>query len=160
MISFNEWQQAISAKLKWIRDHNGSILHPDWITEAVMKDHADISGEDADFHLFGSRGYIRSEVTAQINKIGKVKDDRQGTLEGFEFLQEFYVVERDKVLVAVSVFDMTDVEIDRKAEEKDSLAMANAKHATELRRFKELRRLGVVGFISRATRKGDDQPAA
>ena len=142
MYAYADLQREIGAKIEWLRDNNGPTLHPDWITQAVMGDHEDITGKDADFHLCCSRVSIRKEVREQINKLDlpETKTNRQLSLEGFEHLQQYYVVKRDHEQVAVRIDALTDSEIEVKAGEYDSMGRSLLQHADELRRYKDLRR--------------------
>lgn len=145
MYAFADLQREISAKIEWLRDNNGPTLHPDWITQAVMSDHPDIAGQDADFYTCCSRVSIRKEVREQINKLAAPdsKDSPQLSLEGFEHLQQWYIVTRDKTQVAVRIEHLTDDEIEAKANEYENMGRSLLQHADELRRYKELRRADI-----------------
>lgn len=143
MYSFTELQREIGTKIEWLKDNNGPVLHPEWITQAIMSDHADISGKDADFHVCCSRLSVRKEVTQQLNRTESTPTTKQLILDGFEHLQHYYVVARDDERVAVRVDHMTDTELDQKAAEYDSMGRACLQHADELRRYKEVRRESV-----------------
>lgn len=163
MYSFTDLQREIAAKIEWLRDNNGPTLHPDWITQAVMADHPDISGPDADFYACGARVSIRKEVREQINKLEapESKLNRQLTLEGFERLQQYYVVKRDNEQVAVRIDHLTDAEIDAKADEYEAMGRSLLQHSDELRRYKTLRRADIRMAHLSARRDGDQpQPAA
>lgn len=142
MYSFAEVQREIAAKIEWLKDNNGPVLHPDWITQAVMADHADVDGKDADFHLCCSRAQVRNEVRQQLNKFKpqETPTATQLVLEGFERLQHYYLVPRDGEQVAVRIDELSDEEIDAKAEEQETMGRACFQHADELRRYKDLRR--------------------
>jgi hypothetical protein len=139
LYSFKELQDEISAKIEWLRQNNGKTLHPDWITQAVMSDHSDISGRDTDFHLCCSRLSVRKEVTQQINKVGANTPDNQLKLDGFDHLQQYYVVARDSERVAVRIDDLTKAEVESKALEYESMGRACMQHADELRRYLSIR---------------------
>lgn len=142
MYSFTDLQREISAKIEWLRDNNGPTLHPDWVTQAILSDHSDITGKDADFHLCCSRISIRKEVREQINKLDapESKINKQLSLEGFEHLQQYYVVKRDGEQVAVRVDHLTDAEIETKAREYEAMGRSLLSHADELIRYRALRR--------------------
>jgi hypothetical protein len=151
MYSQKDLQTEISAKIDWLMKNNGRTLHPEWICQAVMSDHTDIAGRDADFHLCCSRLSVRKEVTQVLNRIDKDERDprdpkrrEQLTLEGFDFVHKYYVVPRKESdgiieLIAVRVDDLTDEEIDRKADEYEAMGRTCMLHADELRRYKALR---------------------
>lgn len=67
--SFAEVQREISAKIEWLIDNNGPVLHPDWITQAIVSDHPDVDGSDADFYRCCTTAQVRNEVRQQINKL-------------------------------------------------------------------------------------------
>lgn len=142
MYSYSDLQREIGAKIEWLRDNNGPTLHPDWITQAVMTDHPDVTGADADFYTCCSRVSIRKEVREQINKIDmpESKSNKQLSLDGFEHLQQYYVVKRDQEQVAVRIDSLTDTEIEVKATEYEHMGLSLLSHADELRRYKDLRR--------------------
>lgn len=140
MYSLSDLQQEIGAKIEYLKDHNGPVLHPDWIAQAIFADHDKIEGKDADFYKACAWTTVRREVRQQINQTESKPNTRQLTLEGFEHLQHYYVVTRDKEQVAVRVDELTDTEIEAKAGEYDSMGRACLSHADELRRYKELRR--------------------
>lgn len=142
MYSFGDLQREIGAKIEWLKDNNGPVLHPDWITQAILADHQEIDGKDADFHLCCSRMSVRKEVREQLNKFKPEASpsERQLVLDGFEHLQQYYVVTRDKEQVAVRVDALTDSELDQKANELDGMGRACLNHADEIRRYKDLRR--------------------
>lgn len=144
-ILFSEVQREITAKIDWLIKNNGSILHPDSIVYSIFNDHADIVGNDAEFHLCCSYQKLRDEVRQQINKM-KVKADEQDVSEqlvmpGFEYLQQRYFLKRGDDVCIVKIEEMTDDEIELKANERESMGRACFAHADELRRYKELRRV-------------------
>lgn len=134
----------IAAKVVWLEQNNGDVLHKDWLINAVMADHKDISGEDADFALCTARFTVQVRVERYFRDIKEnetaEKPDAQLTLPGYERLQRRYLVERGAEQVAVSPWQMTEAEIDSKAEQLRSFARGMFDHANELLRFKEARR--------------------
>ena len=143
MYSLRDLQNEICAKIKWLQENNGAVLHPDWITQAVMKDHAEIEGADADFHLCISRLYVRKEVTQQLNKtdaIPKLDEPQQLTLEGYEYVQKYYVIKRGDDLVSVRVDALTYEEGKKKAMSYIRLGAQCNAHGEELLRYIEGRR--------------------
>lgn len=145
MYAFADLQKEIGAKIEWLRNNNGPTLHPDWITQAVMADHPDVDGKDADFYTCCSRVSIRKEVREQINKLEapESKNSNQLTLEGFEHLQQYYVVKRDNEQVAVRIDNLTDSELEAKATEYENMGRSLLQHSDELRRYRALRRADI-----------------
>lgn len=140
MYSMAELKNEIGAKIEWLRENNGPELHPNWIAKAIMDDHSDIQGTDADFHLCCSYAIVRKEVTQQINQTETDPKVTQLALDGFAHLQHYYVIERSGERLAVRVDNLTDTELDGKAGEYDSMGRTCLEHADEIRRYKELRR--------------------
>lgn len=140
MYSISDLQTEIGSKIEYLREHNGPVLHPDWISQAIFADHPNIKGQDADFYKCCAWTTVRREVRQQINQAESDPKKRQLSLEGFEHLQDYYVITRDKEQVAVRVDELTDTEIESKATEYDSMDRACLAHADELRRYKDLRR--------------------
>lgn len=146
MYTMKDMKTEIQAKVQTLRINRDVVLHPDWITQDVMIDHADITGDDAEFHRVCSRQTVREEVTKQINKIERLDADRSQLsfqIEGFEHLQSHYVIERKSELVGVPIDDASDEELLCKASEYDSMSTALAAHAAEIRRYVKERASGL-----------------
>lgn len=118
-----------------------------WIAQHICNNHesglSSKSIEDAEFWRHGGYNYVRSAVTKVINRRAgdqPAKDGKQFRLEGFNHVQEYYVVSRDGSDIGVSVYQMTDQEIMEKVSLHRAFAIANAEHADELERFLDLRR--------------------
>lgn len=129
--------EEVKDKVRWLEEQNGKELHKGWLINAVIQDHADIKGEDADFAICCARLAIRSRVESYFRKIKENENDptdEQMIFPGFKRLQKRYIVERDE-LVAVSVLDMTDAEIKAKAEEHRRMGAGHFEHANELMQF-------------------------
>lgn len=130
--------KEIKKKVAWLEAQNGKELHKGWLINAVIQDHADINGEDADFAICCARLTIRSRVESYFRKIKeneKDPTDEQMIFPGYKRLQKRYIVDRDTELVAVSILDMTDEEIRSKAEEHRKMGAGHYEHADELMRF-------------------------
>lgn len=158
--STTDLQREISEKIEYLRTHNGPVLHPDWISQAIFADHEDIRGADAEFYRCCAWTTVRREVRQQINQVESDPRDHQISLEGFEHLQDYYVVTRNKEQVAVRVDHLTDSEIDVKANEYDSMGSTCLAHADELRRYKDLRRdKQFEATFTRAVNRGERRAA-
>src|SRR5262245_22545429 len=117
-------------------DNKDKEISPDWVTNLIMSDHPDVTGKDADFHLCCSRLTVRKEVTQQINKIDKDKPGvTQRVLDGFEHLQEYYVIDRKGEKLAVKIEECSDDELENKAVEYEAMAKTCMEHADEIRRY-------------------------
>ena len=107
-----------------------------WVTEYVMKAHSQVFGVDADMALCCMRETVASHVNKHFSKLKAAEEGKpQMPLPGFERLQRRYVITRDNQQTIVSVYDMTDEELEEKAEEMQAMAKGCLKHADELRRF-------------------------
>lgn len=60
-------------------------------------------------------------------------------MDGFEHLQDYYVVKRNGEWVGVPLEDMTDEELDQKAHHHEAMGNSLANHADELLRYQSLR---------------------
>jgi hypothetical protein len=140
----------INAKLDALQTA-GQPMVPRWVTHAICTDHESALAEDnehSDFWRHGGYMHTRRMVTAEcINKRGdgtgkSTSDPPQLLLPGFdrEHLQDYYVVERDGEEIAVCVIDMTDGELEAKAQRHEAISSANAAHAQEIRDFIKWRR--------------------
>jgi hypothetical protein len=121
------------------------ILNADWITTEICNDHEDglAGNEHSEFWQHGGARTVREQVRKTINKMhgnSASADDRQGSLPGFLHLQNYYMVIRDGDEVGVPLFDMSDAEIDIKAEQHRAMGRACYEHADELERFKHWRK--------------------
>lgn len=160
MYSLNDLKTEISAKINWLRENNGPELHPSWIAKAVMDDHSDVTGQDAEFHTCCSYALVRKEVTQQINKCEVDPTVSQLTLEGFDHLQHYYVVKRGEERLAVRVDNLTDEELDEKAGEYDTMGRACMDHADEIRRYKAMRHERKFDLHFRTPGTAHSRPAA
>lgn len=121
----------------------GIAMHPDWVTDEIMKSHKDIKGDDADFYLLAARDTVRDEVRKQINRFKlspeKALDiDRQLILDGFERLQIAYVIDISGTAVAISLKKMTSDQRRAKSSELRAMGAGCYQHADELDRYDDL----------------------
>lgn len=117
-----------------------------WIAHEICSRHgaALADHEDADFWRHCGYSDCRREVTRCINRRAgdapKSVDVEQMTLPGYEHLQMYYVVTRDDEEVGVSIYDMTDAELEAKQAMYRAMGAACLAHAKELERFQGDRR--------------------
>lgn len=144
------YQEKLSAEIHSMLDALQADRRPwvpEWITHSICsaKNAGLADNEEADFWRHGGYSTCRLLVTKLINKRAGDSADRtiqkQISLPGFdrEYLQDYYVVCRNGDDAAVCVLDMSDDEIDAKAELHTKLKEAHAAHADELIRFKHWR---------------------
>jgi hypothetical protein len=141
MYTLKQLHEEIASEIALLIESE-QVLEPDWITNAVMKEHPQIEGPDVDFYNVLTRSLVRKEVTAEINRIGgKDKTNEQLPLEGFPNLQMYYVIERQGVLVGVPIEKCTNEELRRKQREIGARIATEQLHFDALGRFIENRRL-------------------
>lgn len=111
-----------------------------WLVLAVMKDHTDLHGDDALMALCCMRETVATRVNKYFSAVKAAEEETpQIPLPGFERLQRRYVIRRNKEQTIVSVYSMTDEELENKAVEMEAMAEGCLKHADELRKFKSER---------------------
>ena len=124
-------------------------LNATWIAHSICIDHEVGLAENDHREFWEHGGYstTRKMVTTRVNKRRGDKPKRapkQGTLRGFQHVQDYYVVERDGDELGVPAHTLTDDEIDRKIDLYRSMGAACYEHADELQRYKELRKAQVA----------------
>lgn len=138
MFTTAQLTQEIEQVIRTLEDDNARALHPEWITQAVVNLHPDVDGADADFWRVVGRAEVRSQVRAKLNRY-KVKPelqpDAQLVLEGFERLQQRYIVTEDGEQVAVRIQDMTPAQRRSKAAELRAMGAGCYQHADEMERY-------------------------
>lgn len=143
MYSLGMVDDEIKAKVAWLEENNGAVVEKEWLTNAVMSDHSDVTGDDADFAVCLARSAVADRVDRYFRSVKistDIPDPAQDPLPGFKRVQKKYVFERDGKQVIVPVDDMTDEEIDAKADEHRAMGRGHFAHADELLRYKSIRR--------------------
>ena len=100
-------------------------------------------GVHADARRIGYREHIRDLARAIVREFKKKETDPDRDtplLPGFKFVQRSYQIDRDAEPTCVPVDQMTDQEIEEKADELDRMADGCRAHAAELRRYLAIRR--------------------
>ena len=118
-----------------------------WVANAICNDHRNAlpDTDGSEFWLWNAYRNVRDMVRKQINSRAGDEAERgdkhQFTLRGFDRdqLQDYYMVDRDGEEIGVPVMDLTDAEVDGKANMYMSMGVACFAHARELQRFKEWR---------------------
>lgn len=145
MYSIKQVRDDIRRYIGFMAERNNSQLDPDWITQAVLNEHADITGPDSDFYLCCSRQTVRHEARQIINRLEWDQEkDAQIVLEGFERLQKYYMTERSGQRVAVRIDLMTQDELESKLREHEARLAAEEVHVQELRRYIDQRFIAAV----------------
>jgi hypothetical protein len=121
----------------------------DWLVQAIVAGHDDITGADAAWHTLTAFMAIRSEVRHALRAFAEpfllptrhaavgsdviLDADAQGEL--FDRLQPAYLVKRGKQVWLVPVALLTDAEVYAKADEYDRFGDGAHRHAAQLRRY-------------------------
>ena len=140
-------QAEIATKVQNIKDA-GQALRAAWIAHDICRDHVDglveegeDDNDDREFWQHGGYRTVREESRKFINKLdGETKKDREPAFPGFDHVQDYYPVERDGDEVHIPALDLSDEELDTKADLYDVMGATCLEHARELRRFKTWRR--------------------
>lgn len=136
---------------KW-RDAN-RVLVPQFITHEIitLREASGLArtNENTEFFKYYAYKGHRQDVGSYISKEfpdadDKKPDKKQYVMDGFEYVQRYYIVKRDGDDVAVPVDAMTDVEIDARTQLLRRRGQTCLAHADELARYKELRRKSEV----------------
>jgi hypothetical protein len=138
MYTYSDLKIEIEKEIEELLDEHEPVLHPDWITKAILNRHHKISGQDADFFAYNAREHVRNEVRRVLNRYKlkpEIEADRQLVLPGFARLQQYYLVARDSEQVAVRVDLLSREEVRAKYAELLAMAMGLMKHVEEFERY-------------------------
>lgn len=118
---------------------SGSGIDKSEAIAEIMAAHPEIEGDDADFAIVGAQEAVRIHFEKAINRIKRSEaepDDSQGTLPGFEHIQQRYIVEDDAGRrVALAVDAMSAQQIRDKCEQLRGMGRGLLAHADELERY-------------------------
>ena len=126
----------------------GAPLQARWVTHAICQRHESAVADSEDGEFWRWTGYTatRDAVARAIraragDRADRSPSPRQISLPGFErdHLQDYYIVERDGEAVGIPVVELTDEELDAKAEVHRKMGAACYAHADEIDRFKHWR---------------------
>lgn len=112
----------------------GEIVQVRWIVHEIVASRSEIDGYDADFYRA-----CAFEVITKVAKecIGKYEATPQASaqlvMDGFEYAQKAYPVERSGDRVLVPTDQMTVEELNARADEYERMAAGCRLHAKELR---------------------------
>lgn len=113
-----------------------------WVTQFVMDAHPGIEGPDADFALLCVRECVSENVERAMRQSAATRKSREDNdrqfdfhAEGFERIQDGYIVERDGKRVLIPTALMTASELRAKAKEHRTMGDGNHAHADELDRL-------------------------
>lgn len=138
MYCAKDLSEEIRQKIERMRSMNDSVLNPDWIANAILKDHSGIEGNDEPFYQFNARAHVRNEVRKHLNQFKISPDeetDRQLVLPGFTHVQQYYFVTRGGKQCVIHVSCLTIEEYQSKLRELYAIAEGCKEHALELERY-------------------------
>lgn len=138
MFTISDLTQEIEQVIQQFEVVNSRKLHPEWITQAVVDLHRDVDGADADFWRLVGRQEVRNQVRTRLNRYkakAQVEPDAQLLLEGFERLQQRYLVAEDGEQVAIRIQDMTSAQRRAKSIELRAMGAGCYQHADEMDRY-------------------------
>lgn len=134
---------AVEAVLDDMRNTNVRPISKASLTEMVMDQWVDgVEGEAADVALVALHDSVWNTVSSRMNsdKKQESKDaDPQMVMEGFARLQKAYVCTVENEQVYVLTEEMTDEQLQEKAEEHRRFGRGNYQHAEEIERYIEER---------------------
>lgn len=113
----------------------GISIRVEWFTQEILSQKDQISGDDADFYVSCAAVFIKDTVKRCIGLYEPkttAPQDRQLVMDGFDYLQKAYTVDRAGERMLVPVQDLTEDEILVRAEELKAIAKGTQKHALEL----------------------------
>ncbi len=115
------------------------------IAAAIVDRRQTPNGTDREWFVYCTYGYVRSVVRRAVRAFKGKPEEESGqqflpTLEGFDYVQEGYTVDRGDKQIVVPTNQMTDLEIDGKVLFLETMSDTCRAHAEELRRYKAIRR--------------------
>src|ERR1044072_1383369 len=123
------------------RVDKGRIASATWATEAVVSQHASISGDDKEWCEVCAYAHIRTVVRRCVQKYKELDADEQLLLgDEFKRVQKAYLVERKKKQVIVPITLLTREELEAKVIELRKMGDGCYEHADELGRYIRERR--------------------
>lgn len=119
----------------------GQVQRPALIVQAIVDEHPDITGDDKDFYLRCAYQHIRDAVRKVLSdyKAHPGPTNQQMKLDGFEYLQKAYLLEREDEQAIVPIEVMTNEEFLTKINEYRTMAEGCIKHHDELERYRQER---------------------
>jgi hypothetical protein len=142
MYSISDVKTEVAAVIANLIEARADRIIPEWVTQSVLSAH-DAQGVD-DFYTVCARAQVRAIVAAHMRDMKRAEEEggtEQMILEGFECLQEFYMVEtQDKQLVSIRIDLCTDEQLLAKAEAIGRVSMRLERHRQEIIRYVQGRR--------------------
>jgi hypothetical protein len=130
---------SVTAEIrKFIADKitGGTVVHVDWLTAEIIAGKDGIDGEDVPFYRVCAHSHVRKIVSRCIGRYDAKKEpDAQIVMDGFEYMQVAYTVNRNDEILLVPVHQCTDAELLERAAEYDRMARGCRDHGRELLKY-------------------------
>lgn len=135
---YREIREAIDARIA-----SGEVITRDSLTHDIVRGKSKIEGEDIEFYRVCAFKFVADLVRKCIGKFdARPETDPQLVLDGFEHLQKAYTVQRGGQTVLVPIDQLTDIEIELRAQDYEKMAKGCLAHSRELRSYKRNRTTG------------------
>jgi hypothetical protein len=115
----------------------GMAIQAAWITEAVLSQHPRIKGPDKDFYLFCAQKAVRQTVRSVTRDYDLREETAQLRLEGCEYVQKAYLIDREGEAFIVPIAQCTYAELTGKIAEYRNMANGCSRHADELEGYRD-----------------------
>jgi hypothetical protein len=115
----------------------GEAVQMHWAVTEFLNTQPEITGPGAPFYRLCARDYAYRLVKKAVDKYDESArpGDAQMTLEGYEYLQEAYTVERDGERQLVPIHSATAAEMLQRATEYEKMGAGCYGHAREIRHY-------------------------
>ena len=116
------------------RIDRGEVVLVKWVAHKVVSDRSAFEGDDAEFYVVCAYEVVSKLAKEVIGKYTpKAEPDSQLVMSGFEYAQKAYPVERDGDRVLVPTDQLTEDELNERADEYERMGHGCFQHAKELR---------------------------
>jgi len=129
--------QAVISSLILKKIDEKQVVNMTWATNEVLNKYSDVNGSDVDFYLICAKHYINDYVKRCITKFEPSADNASGqlVLDGFTHLQKAYPVQREGERELVPTSQLSDSELEVRAQEYEIMATGCIAHAEEIRQY-------------------------
>ncbi len=113
----------------------GEIVQMPWAVQELINSQGEIVGDGASFFYLCADNHVYRAIKKAVDKYEKTtnkKDGGQLNLEGYDYLQCAYTVNRDDERCLVPINRLSDDELHERADEYRSQSKGMIKHAEEI----------------------------
>ena len=68
MYTLDHLQHEVAAKIQGLKDANAGIIHPDSVAAAIVADHPDFNGKDAEFYRCCTMKEVRKWARRELER--------------------------------------------------------------------------------------------